>query len=311
MNAKLNPQALKALRKRNGLSQKELAERSHCSVAQISRWERGLSLDIHDSSRERLTKALGARWEELIRQPDEAALKEENRWTFRLNVRVSGETRFALELVGQLYGIKWADIIEVAPLLYYLLAEKSLEVRRERLSEIEALIEQTKEQCRRAAPHIADAFVFESDGEGDMDAMTWERKAIEDRELTGPCFVDTDFAKADAFVNFLEELMTPATRENVGISGGPLSGLPDYQFSDEFIRSVAGLPDPVDPNDESEQASAVHLLSTGQIDPREFFEKRKGLSDDEFRTWLLEQTDAAWKQRWAGKQKPIDSVVES
>jgi len=43
-----------------------------------------------------------------------------------INYRVSGETRTALDLVSHHYGVRQAEIIELAPLLFLITAQQSL-----------------------------------------------------------------------------------------------------------------------------------------------------------------------------------------
>ena len=69
MGDTINPDALKKARKKLGLTQDQLAQKSGCSKEQISRWERGKSLEIRASSRDRLTRALSVGWDELARPP--------------------------------------------------------------------------------------------------------------------------------------------------------------------------------------------------------------------------------------------------
>jgi transcriptional regulator with XRE-family HTH domain len=71
MNDTLNPAALKQCRNQRGWSQEQLADESKISKTQISRWERDkLTKGIRQSSRDRLCKALGVKWEDLTRPPE-------------------------------------------------------------------------------------------------------------------------------------------------------------------------------------------------------------------------------------------------
>ena len=61
----IHPEALKAARKRQGLSQEQLADAVNCTKDTISRWERGASRRVRSHLRGPLCQALGVRWEKL------------------------------------------------------------------------------------------------------------------------------------------------------------------------------------------------------------------------------------------------------
>ena len=134
MTNTLNPEALKAQRERHGWAQKDLAQKSNCSTTQISRWECGKHLNINKNSRDRLTGALGISWEVLTRTPDDSNGDSLLYQTAKLNTRVRQDTRTNLELVSRIYGVHWATIIELAPLLFIIAAQNSLNDRRKKIA---------------------------------------------------------------------------------------------------------------------------------------------------------------------------------
>ena len=76
MTDAINPQALKAARKRRGMSQQELADEIHaiakgCTKDTVSRWERGTSSKIRSHLRKPLCHVLRVKWEKLTGPTDQ------------------------------------------------------------------------------------------------------------------------------------------------------------------------------------------------------------------------------------------------
>ena len=150
MNLTLHPEALKAARKNRGWSQKELAEESNLSIEQISRWERSPQpTKPRSSSRKRLIEALRVSWEELSKAPSHQGEEESKILpTEQLHYRIKSSVKNALVLASRRYNIKEVDIIELAPLLFLIAAEKSLAVRETNIDAIEEQFDETFKNSR-------------------------------------------------------------------------------------------------------------------------------------------------------------------
>jgi transcriptional regulator with XRE-family HTH domain len=142
MNNAIIGSVLKTLRERKKLTQAALAEKVKLSKDTLSRLERGKQSGAAFRTREALAKFLNVPLEVLTGEkplPPEAeatadSLLDDRR--YQLNIRVDGVVRNAFSLVAAHYGIPVARIVDVAPLLFVLAAEKSLEQRRQRLDDV-------------------------------------------------------------------------------------------------------------------------------------------------------------------------------
>ena len=118
----IHPEALKAARERRGLTQAQLAQALGCGKETVSRWERGRSRRLHPRHRESLCAALGVEWAALA-EPGSGAPDG-----------ISGDDNHAaFRLAAERYGIGVRDVMEAAPLLFVIAAERSLMERRRRL----------------------------------------------------------------------------------------------------------------------------------------------------------------------------------
>ena len=192
----INPDRLKQLRTRRKLSQKQLAEKARPLNPQtIYRLEKGRASNIRKTTIEKLCKALGVEADVLsgekpIPAEDESATKPWYRGDeYQLNVRVDGELRNAFSLVALRYQIPIARIVKLAALLFVLTAEQSLERRRSKLAELEALRDRELELVRNF-PHLP-ASIYPSH-EAD-DAIRAEKKSIAARDIFGSGIPDDVF----------------------------------------------------------------------------------------------------------------------
>lgn len=155
MGKPVSGQILKRLRNLRGLSQSELAKAASIPKDTVSRLERGKQSGAGRAGKA-LAKALGVDFAVLtgdakVTVPDEDSTGSwlDNR-THPLNVRVDGAVRNAYALAALRYNIPLARIVELAPLLFVLAAERSLARRTRLLAELDEALGQ--------ADHIAGKF---------------------------------------------------------------------------------------------------------------------------------------------------------
>lgn len=143
MKSPISPDRLKELRSRNRLRQGELAQRSGISKDTISRLERGVLPGNRKHTIDQLSKALevppGVLTGELPLPDAGKGRRRESRR--QAQVKVSGNALNALFLVARRYNVPMIRIIEIAPILFALAAEESLEMRRENLEKMKAYYE--------------------------------------------------------------------------------------------------------------------------------------------------------------------------
>jgi transcriptional regulator with XRE-family HTH domain len=295
----LSPDALKFYRSKVGLSQQGLADKSKISKSQISRWERGQqTTNIHQHSRERLCRALEVRWGQLTRAPEpEVSGVLMNR--VPLKADVAGSARTALTFVQLIYGLRQEAIIDLAPLAFLILAERSLQSRQAALAEtVQALEAATGEACRRL-PYMPGAF---RDGY-DYEWVNRERTSIEGLEVYEE-YIDDAGEQRSPFVDFLEkELKALGLFQNHPIEfGSSYRGAPSYAIPAETLAQFLDL----NAADEAHRHT-LERIQEGRIDFREAFEKKESVTQEEYRHWLTDKSNAleqeleAQRKRWSSK----------
>ena len=153
---KINPDTLRYHRKRSGLSQEALASVSGISKKSISRLESGSSERNNQHTIKRLADALGVTEQDLCHpiQETEGTFTVCKGNTFsKVTVFIDHETRIAFEIIKQRYNLSEHDIVSVAPLLFIILAEASLNWRKRTVSEWSELIERIYKLEKRN-PHL-------------------------------------------------------------------------------------------------------------------------------------------------------------
>ncbi len=286
MEKTINPEALKKARKARGLTQMELAEKCKCSKETVSRWERGEIDNVRTRSRKELTKALGVEWEELTRAPVQEDEGEPFSTKVTLNVRIGGKARNALTLVCLRYGLNVADVIELAPLLFLVIAEKSLVHRRAKLQEILERHGLDDDEDRAAAPHLKTEFVRGAIVEI---ALVSEEESISKRDIFGKHielenYYGEDGEGLNPFLNHLRYFMEGIPDNLVTLSSwwDEIS----YTIAEETLREVSGLEGKVD-----REKNTLALILNGNIDLREVLTSKKNLSPEDYQNWLQKQVD--------------------
>ncbi len=276
----INPDALKTYRKKAGYqTQRQLAEKIGCQVDQVSRWETGRTKKPRSYLLKRLTDALGASWEDLTRPPEKADNEESrNLSTTQLNVRVRNSTRTALELMSVIYGVSWAEIIELSPILFFISAQKSLDARKEALGDAFERSDNIE-----GAPHLAEAFsVFL-----DERAIRREEASIENREVFA--YGGYGVEGLSPYANYLKDLIKDLPeKERSWISKieSAYSVVPDYWFAKDLLREFSGISGEIEESDD-----LLRLIDNGDIDLKELRRKRKSMSAAEFKKYLQELID--------------------
>ena len=143
---KIIPETLKHWRKKRGFSQQKLAEEANIDQKTVARIEVGKGGEARGDTVKRIANALRIKPETLGREPDSETTNEAESRKFGLGVfnrrlRLDGEVLISYDLVEEHYGVGMQKLIDVAPMLFTLLAEMSLNVRRRRAEEAEEAID--------------------------------------------------------------------------------------------------------------------------------------------------------------------------
>ncbi len=139
----IDPRNLRALRKAKRLSRRQLAVKSRVSERQLARLESSRKA-VRSTTFRRIAEALGTDSKELSGasplQPAPAPPED-----VHVGLRVSPQLRLAYDLVRLRYGPTRKQIVELAPLLFVLLAEGSLAWRKKRVGEVDELVHRLHE----------------------------------------------------------------------------------------------------------------------------------------------------------------------
>lgn len=301
MEKPIHPEALKKYRKARGLTQMELAEKCKCSKETVSRWERGEIDNVRSLSREKLTKALGVEWAQLTQAPVDEDESEQFPTKVALNVRIGAGVRNALTLVCLRYGLNVADVIELAPLLFLIIAEKSLAHRREKLQEILERHELDDDEDRAAAPHLKTEFARSVITQ---DALAYEEESVAKRDIFGKHiqlqnYLSEDDEDLNPFLNYLRDF-TVGIPVNLVIAWNSWDGI-GFRIAEETLREATGIEGKTD----SEQ-EILTFIWQGDIDLREVHTSKKNLSSEDYQDWLQKQVANVKSEN----KKWLDSLLD-
>jgi transcriptional regulator with XRE-family HTH domain len=166
MAIKLKDGIIKRLRDDRGWSQEDLAKKTGLNKQSIFRIEKGEKRGPRPETIAKLCRAFEVERAVLTGTPaarpaanvnDFSALATDQANTDRLdnksqlNLRIGNAARNALALTARRYGVQLSEIVEIAPFLFFLAAERSLQRRRERVAEVSnaiAEVESLRERLR-------------------------------------------------------------------------------------------------------------------------------------------------------------------
>ena len=203
----INPDTLKKLRNKAGLSQQALADASGLTKRSIARFESGNKNggEPRGYTLNRIAKALGVKLEVLAQEPESEAVREEEEevrkkygWgVLNYKHRFDGESVISYDLIQDRYGVGMYDLIKFAPLLFTILAEQSLANRRRRL-----------EEMKKNYEDFPTYLIFGADY--DL-GLSIEEFSLKKRDLFGQKIADTDDAFSSGAIAsyFLEEARNP------------------------------------------------------------------------------------------------------
>ncbi|MBC7153249.1 MAG: helix-turn-helix transcriptional regulator [Rhodobacteraceae bacterium] len=203
----INPDRLIALLDRCPISQKELAADIGIDVGTLSRWKR---LDkppgrLRGDKLAKLCDALGTTPTELCSDGPlpEAPKGDDATHKGQVTMVLDTACRNSLALVARRYGVTRQQIVEVAPLLFAVMAEQSIAERREQLQKFSDALGNIENS---APPHLRNSLRSPWDSD-DQEILEAEKRSIDARDLFASHVGtwDANHSKDNPFARFLRK----------------------------------------------------------------------------------------------------------
>ena len=191
----INPEKLIFLRKEAGLTAEALADVAHVGRATITRIENGKAGATRTETVKRLASTLKCQPADLFKppEPDQARSLFNDRAPLDLSISTAAQN--ALELVAMRYNETRETILELAPLLFDIVARESLRERSGRLAELGARRDAVGEMGRHFS-HLGGRFLHDWQAE---EVEVQEETSIRKRDLRASYVLESTKIE-DAFV---------------------------------------------------------------------------------------------------------------
>ena len=285
----IHPQALKAARKRRGMTQEELADAIKCTKDTVSRWERGKTDSVRSLYRKRLCKVLGVKWEKLTKPPEEAP---DGLGDTKINLPVRMHARNSLYLVAERYGVRPRDVLELAPLLFLIVAERSLLERERRLEEYRRKLYEADKKYDDKGAHLRALVAAPSIVAGY--GLDEEDKSLAANDIFGRLIEYQYWNKGDEgpFVHFIRDLAKGLPEGAVtSIDSADGDTIHNYRIADDTLRECTGIS-----GNGKKDGRLLGRLRDGWIDLAECLRVKRDQDDAGYGQWLSEALEQADEQ---------------
>ncbi len=211
---RIQPKALAVLRKQKGWSRTELATLARVSPQLVERIERSSEpCKVRPRSLRRLAKALEVKKSVLLSATPllEAPPTPQQR---SITVQSTPDLRLAYDLVTRRFGITRDELFALAPMLFVLLAEGSLDWRREKLQQVQQASQDletlgsdhpTLYFAKRDYQHAFNAGVAREKASIERSDLRG-REVWDDAAVESDGFREDDLMRVTPFAGYLEEL---------------------------------------------------------------------------------------------------------
>ena len=298
MTDAINPQALKAARKRRGMSQQELADEIHaiakgCTKDTVSRWERGTSSKIRSHLRKPLCHVLRVKWEKLTGPTDQPKDILDDTTA---KVSIGKDARASLQLLAERYNVRPRDVLNLAPLLFLIVAERSLLERERRLQEIYAAMYEADEILLNNCAHLGGIISARSVYADDQ--LQAEEDSLSKRDVFGRTITYEFWNEGDEgpFVHFVRSLAKDLPKDAVAsIESFGSDTIGRYQIADDTLRECTEIS-----VEEEQGQKLLHYIRCGAIDFAECLRVKRGGDEATYRHWLSDELSRAEEEsrRW-------------
>jgi transcriptional regulator with XRE-family HTH domain len=284
--AKIVPFVLKRLRKANGLSQEELAQKARIDKQTIFRLEReGGHAKTRPLTIQRVARALNTEPDVLTGEaPVPDTTEHPMSGMARFSFLTSNDAHNALFLVSKRYHVPQQAVVELAPFLFCCAAEASLRQRRERLRRAQLSYENAK------TAHEAISYLSGPDLSSPNEELEAEKASIDYRDLFGLLLEDYGSPAGDETQNPFALYLADLANQTDGVAefdGYSSMDWPEYRVCADEVEHMAG--------GDSDLAEHVHegriplndmpRNIRDRIDPKEQTEWLRA-KRDEYLKWL-------------------------
>lgn len=279
----INPLALKTARKRRGLTQGQLARDIKCSKDTVSRWERGKSRRVRSHLRKPLCDALQVTWKRLT----EPTIGKRQHLTGDVTTKVSirKDMRASLQLVAVRYGLSPTEVVNLAPLLFLIVAERSLLTRERRLEEMNAIVEEAEWKLLDNSAHLGGIVCARSISADDI--LEQEKKSLGKRDVFGR-IIEYQYRSGNdegPFARYVRDLAKDLPKHAVTYIesfGGDM--IETYRIAEDTLQELTGITE-----DDEKSKRLLHFIRCGFIDFAECLRVRFDSPEEAYRQWLSDE----------------------
>ena len=286
----INPQALKAARKRRGMNQEQLANAIR-DIAKgstkdtVSRWERGKSRRVRPHLRKALCHVLRLEWEQLT-QPTDQPKDILGDATTKVSIRK--DVRTSLQLVAERYNVRPQDVLHLAPLLFLIVAERSLMDRKRRLQEIDAALQEVEQKLLDNCAHLGGIVAARSVSAEEQ--LGEEEKSLSRRDVFGRTIKYENWQEGDEgpFVHFVRHLAKNLPKDAVASIDSFDGDMTRYQIANDTLQECTGISEAEEPG-----KKLLNYIRHGVIDFAECLSVKRNGDEENYRQWLSDQLSRA------------------
>ncbi len=280
----INRQTLQVERKRHGLSQQQLAVAIGCTKDTVSRWERGTSSRVRPHLRKPLCKALHVTWEQLTKPADRTS-GESAYLNPTIKASIGERVRTPLQLAAARYGVRPQNVLDIAPLLFVIVAERSLLERERRLQELSDAIDHAEGILSEHFRHFGGCGVSTHTVESE-DPFYGEKAALDNRDVFGSQMDSSE----GPFIHFVRNLAKGLPEDAVGpidpAFGGSTIG--EYRIAEDTLRDITGIS-----GDDEENKKLLDHIRSGLINLADCMRAKRDRDEGQYRQWLSEELSRA------------------
>ena len=278
----INPRALKNARKRRGLTQGQLATAIGCTKDTVSRWERGKTRRVRAHLREPLCEVLQVTWTRLTAPTNQ---RQHRAADVTFNVSIRKDVRASLQLVAERYNVSPREVLNLAPLLFLIVAERSLQTRKQRLDEIHGVLQEAERKVFENSAHLGGIVAARNYSADDL--LEQEEESLSKRDVFGRT-IEYGHRHSDdegPFARFVRDLAKPLPKHAVSdieSYGGDM--IKYYRIAEDTLQECTGLSE-----DEEHGEKLLDYIRWGYIDFADCLRVRRDGPDDFYRQWLSDE----------------------